>query len=146
MADSSDEYEDDDFDEEYHSENDEDYGSLDSIDDSDLEYTESESTTDSYVYPWPTSEDDSWADISSDEVIQKILLKLPQYDPPDPNADNSDDDENAYANRGDLMEYLSDHSDSFVERDEAILNDLKERANKYQVSKGITETDYQQFT
>eukprot|EP01083_Nonionella_stella_P112110 329392_1 len=145
MADSSDEYEDDDFDEEYHSENDEDYGSLDSIDDSDLEYTESESTTDSYVYPWPTSEDDSWADISSDEVIQKILLKLPQYDPPDPNADNSDDDENAYANRGDLMEYLSDHSDSFVERDEAILNDLKERANKYQVSKGITETDYQQF-
>eukprot|EP01084_Bolivina_argentea_P008176 15286_1 len=144
--DSSDEY--GNYDEEYHSDDEEDdeYGSLDSIDDSDLEYTESESTTDSYVYPWPTSSDDSWADISSDEVIQKILLKLPQYDPPDPNADlDKDSDEGGYINRRDLIDYLSSHSASLIERDETMLLDLRERAMKYHNSKGITEQDYREF-
>ena len=60
--------------------------------DSDLDYTDSESeSTDSYIYPWSTSEDDSWADLSSDDVIQKILLKLPTYDPPDSNDDSKSD-------------------------------------------------------
>lgn len=147
MADSSEEY-DEDYDEEYHSDdNDEDYdsnGSLDSIDDSDLEYTESESTTDSYVYPWPTSSDDSWADISSDEVIQKILLKLPQYPAEQDKGDNSDE-EIGYQHRDDLREFMSDHSNSFIERNDDLLNDLQERAAKYHNTKGITETDYQQF-
>eukprot|EP01084_Bolivina_argentea_P122528 217115_1 len=39
------------------------------------EYTES----DSYEYPYPTSSDDSWAELSSDEAIQKIIEKLPTY-------------------------------------------------------------------
>ena len=140
--DSSDEYENEDPDQEYHSEDEEEEDSMGSLDDSDLEYSESESTTDSYVYPWPTSSDDSWADISSDEVIQKILLKLPQYDPPDPNADK---EEKAYGSREDLIAYLSEHSDSFIERTDELLEDLKERAAKYHNSKGITETEYNQY-
>eukprot|EP01084_Bolivina_argentea_P141707 248994_1 len=124
---------------------DDEYGSLDSIDDSDLEYTESESTTDSYVYPWPTSSDDSWADISSDEVIQKILLKLPTYDPPDENEGNELDNDEAKGYDEDLDDFISDHSDSFVERDEKLLNELRERATKYHETKGITENDYTQF-
>ena len=147
MGDSSD-YDDENFDAEYHSDDDDDdydsNGSLDSIDDSDLEYTESESTTDSYVYPWPTSSDDSWADISSDEVIQKILIKLPGY-PNDPDKGDDNDEQKGYIDRDDLREFLSEHSDSFVERNDELLQDLQERAAKYHNTKGITETDYQQF-
>merc|ERR1719162_1294204 len=138
MTDSSDDYEDEeeeDFDEEEQSRSQQSKG-LDSIDDSDLDYDDdSESTTDSYVYPWPTSSDDSWQDISSDEVIQKILVKLPQYDPPDPDADNSDEDD-GYSRE--LEQHLSSHSDSFVERDDANLLDQQQRAAQYHASKGIT--------
>eukprot|EP01084_Bolivina_argentea_P235061 395658_1 len=40
------------------------------------EYSES----DSYEYPWPTSSDDSWADLSEDEVINKIVQIFPNID------------------------------------------------------------------
>ncbi len=58
------------------------------LNESEWEYSTGSEHSDSYVYPWSTSSDDSWASISSDDVIQKILLKLPTYDPPD--SDDSD--------------------------------------------------------
>lgn len=136
MTDTSEEYEDQEYSE--------DSAALDDVyDDSELDYTESESSTDSYVYPWPTSSEDSWADLSTDEVIPKILMKLPQYDPPDSNEEDIFDDGHPYSR--DVEELLSSHSDSFVERDDEILNDLKQRAIKYHRQNGINESDYQTF-
>eukprot|EP01083_Nonionella_stella_P159024 518313_1 len=50
----------------------------------DDEYLES----DSYEYPYPTSSDDSWAALSSDDCIQKIIEKLPTY-----SSESSGDDQ-----------------------------------------------------
>ncbi|ETO11195.1 hypothetical protein RFI_26181 [Reticulomyxa filosa] len=35
------------------------------------------SSTDLYAYPYPTSSDDSWASLDSDECLQKIMVKMP---------------------------------------------------------------------
>lgn len=70
------------------------------------EYEES----DSYEYPWSTSSDDSYKDLSSDEAIQKIIDTLPTY------SSESSGDERLIPI---LYESASDSdAGSFIEREE----------------------------
>jgi len=83
------------------------------------EYEEDED----YEYPWPVSSDDSWAQLSSEEAIQKIIEKLPTYSsaesddgiPRIPNLDPaSDDDAGSFIehdDRNDNDDDADNHSD-----------------------------------
>jgi len=84
---------------------------------SEFEYSSSEhdekDSEDSYVYPFETSSDDSWASLDSDGCMQKILAKLPTYDPPD-------SDQDANKSRSQSPSKYSDHgNDSAIENEEA---------------------------
>eukprot|EP00484_Ammonia_sp_Unknown_P000367 CAMPEP_0197022656 /NCGR_PEP_ID=MMETSP1384-20130603/3470_1 /TAXON_ID=29189 /ORGANISM="Ammonia sp." /LENGTH=787 /DNA_ID=CAMNT_0042450733 /DNA_START=99 /DNA_END=2462 /DNA_ORIENTATION=+ len=78
------------------------------------EYEES----DSYEYPYPTSSDDSWAALSSDEAIQKIIEKLPTYSSHSSGDDRandqlsldaaSDSDAGSFIEHTDEKDYRSD--------------------------------------